>query len=132
MSLSHPQHSLAHRAVSTLQWISLTVVGIAVLAVLAVLGSETLHMMPDHAVILVDDDSRTYHGLPNANMCGSELARLTTFGKAKELGYEPCHVCRDDGLFVGRTCSTVRSLAEDHVGFPRGQDRWNEDGSWNW
>jgi hypothetical protein len=115
-----------------LRTIAFTLVGIAVLGVLLLLGSETLHMMPGHALVLVADGAKTYHGLPNQDICGDEHMRVTTAEEAKRLGYGPCDTCRNDGLFMGRTCSTIRSLAEDHLGFPRGLDRWNADGSWNW
>ena len=106
--------------------------GLAILGVLGVLGSETVRTMPDHAIVLVDTQAHVYHGIPNADVCGDESMSLMTAREARDLGYEPCPRCREDGLFAGRTCSAIRALAEDYLRFPRGRERWNDDGPWNW
>ena len=78
------------------------VVGLAFLG----MGIGSLHTMPDHASVFVDDKSRTYVAPPciggrnNWSVRPPEGMRQTTAGEARERDYKADDECKQSGGFV--------------------------------
>ena len=93
-----------------------------------ILGS--LKVMPDHAVVYVNDTAKTYFGPPCIKTTVG--LRAIAAGEARRIGYEPDRKCRDEGTFtqVGRSLTGIFFQSVGILG-PK-PSRWNENGSWNW
>lgn len=54
-----------------------------------------------------------------------------TAEQARNSGYKPENACRNEGAFQGDPRTVLRQWLSDR-GFFTLQERWNDDGSWNW
>ena len=87
--------------------------------------------MPDHAVVLLDDQTRTYFSPACAQ--GEERAyRQATAAEARQLNYAPYKKCQDARGFSQDTRSLSGNLMTRLGMLPPLPSRWNADGSWNW
>ena len=111
-------------------------IGIAVFLVLIFgLGIKTTRVMPDNAVIVVNDTLRIY-APPH---CYKETGRVTPndtyttiFSEIKGKGYEPDSICRNQGYFHDEPVSILRDILENNGILKPRPSRWKKDGSWNW
>jgi hypothetical protein len=87
--------------------------------------------MPDNAVVLLDDQTRTYAS-PKCAEQEKRTYRLSTAAEARTLNYAPDKKCQDAGGFT----QDKRSLSGNFMArlgmLPPLPSRWNEDGTWNW
>jgi len=90
--------------------------------------------MPDNAQVIVDDISKTYFAPPYFTDNGITPPDTARYAKAVDIrgnGYHPYPECRDQGYFTQDSGPILWLLAEK-VGLVEREQRWNEDGSWNW
>lgn len=87
--------------------------------------------MPDNALVLMDDQSKTYFSPSCAKKEGKTL-RAATAAEARRLKYEPDKKCRDEAGFSQDARSLSGRLMERLGMLPPLPSRWNKDGSWNW
>ena len=87
--------------------------------------------MPDHAIVLLDDQNHTYLSPVCAKKEKKEY-RQSRAAEARKLKYEPDKEClskagfsQDDRSLTGRVCERMGML-------PPLPSRWNKDGTWNW
>ena len=93
------------------------------------LGIPSYSVMPDHALVFLDDQARTYIAPP----CyyAEKMLRVATAAEARS-GYEPDPVCRDEDGFVEEGRSLTGLLLEAIGVLDPLPNRWNQDGTWNW
>jgi hypothetical protein len=87
--------------------------------------------MPDNAVVLLDDQTRTYVSPGCANQ-GKREYRQATAAEARKLHYAPDKKCQDAGGFSQDNRSLSGNLMARMGMLPPLPSRWNPDGSWNW
>ncbi len=99
------------------------------------LGVTTIRTLPDYAVVLVDDNKKTY-AAPHCYLeTGRRIpagARFIPYSEITGQGYEPEDLCVNRGYLVDEPVSILRDSLERVGVLPRRPTRWNEDGSWNW
>jgi hypothetical protein len=87
--------------------------------------------LPDNAVVLLDDQSRTYLS-PGCAGQDKETYRVSRAAEARRLKYDPDKKCRQ----AGGLSQDGRSLTGNLLGrlglLPPAPSRWNPDGTWNW
>jgi hypothetical protein len=87
--------------------------------------------MPDNAVVLLDDQTRTYVSPGCAKQQKGEY-RQATAAEARTLNYAPDKKCRDAGGFSQNSRSLTGNLMARLGMLPPLANRWNPDGTWNW
>ena len=87
--------------------------------------------MPDHAIVLLDDQSRTYLSPVCAGKEKKEY-RQSTAAEARKLKYEPDKKCREEAGFTQDGRSITGNFLERMGLLPPWPSRWNADGTWNW
>ena len=95
---------------------------------------EVSKVMPDNAVVLVDDQQKLYHSPIHFRDDKIDMPsglREIRAVEAKEQNYKPDPICRDREYFSHERGSLLRATLSDWFGLA-GKPRWNEDGSWNW
>jgi hypothetical protein len=87
--------------------------------------------LPDSAVVLLDDQNRTYlsPGCAQPEPKGYRVARAA---EARQLKYEPDKKCREAGGFRQESRSITGNLLARFGLLPPQPSRWNADGTWNW
>lgn len=94
------------------------------------LGIQSSKTTPDHAIVHVNDASKTYSA-PLCTQTKGKL-RIATAAQARKMGYSPDPECRDQGWFVQDDRSLTGMLLQK-IGFLKPlPSRWNKDGSWNY
>jgi hypothetical protein len=87
--------------------------------------------MPDNAVVLLDDQTRTYLSPACAQQDKREYRRATA-AEARKLNYKPDKKCQAAGGFS----QDQRSLSGNFMArlgmLAPLPSRWNADGTWNW
>jgi hypothetical protein len=87
--------------------------------------------MPDNAVVLLDDQSRTYVSPGCANQEKKDY-RPSRAAEAQKLHYEPDKTCQDSGGFRQEQRSMSGNFLVRIGLLPPLPSRWNADGTWNW
>jgi hypothetical protein len=87
--------------------------------------------MPDHAIVLLDDQNRTYLS-PACAGKEKKKYRLSRAAEARKLKYEPDKKCRDEAGFTQDGRSITGNFLEKMGLLPAWPNRWNADGTWNW
>jgi hypothetical protein len=87
--------------------------------------------MPDNAVVLLDDQTRTYLSPQCANQEKREY-RPATAAEARKLNYQPDKKCQDAGGFSQASRSLSGNFMARLGMLPPLPSRWNADGTWNW
>ena len=87
--------------------------------------------MPDHALVLLDDQNHTYLSPVCAHQEKKEY-RLSRAAEARQLKYEPEQKCGGEGGFTQDGRSVTGNLCERMGLLPPWPSRWNTDGTWNW
>lgn len=87
--------------------------------------------MPDNAVVLLDDQTRTYVSPGCAKQEKGEY-RQATAAEAHKLNYKPDKKCQDAGGFRQDNRSLSGNLMARLGMLPPLPSRWNPDGTWNW
>jgi hypothetical protein len=87
--------------------------------------------MPDNAVVLLDDQTRTYLS-PNCAKLEKKEYRPATAAEARKLNYAPDKKCQDAGGFTQDKRSLSGNLMARLGMLPPWPSRWNQDGTWNW
>jgi hypothetical protein len=87
--------------------------------------------MPDNALVLLDDQTKTYFS-PICATKEKKERRASTAAEAQRLKYKPDKKCRDESGFSQDTRSLSGRLMERLGMLPPLPSRWNRDGSWNW
>jgi hypothetical protein len=87
--------------------------------------------MPDNAVVLLDDQTRTYVSPGCAKQEKGEY-RQATAAEARTLNYAPDKKCREAGGFSQNSRSLTGNLMARLGMLPPLANRWNPDGTWNW
>lgn len=90
-----------------------------------------IQTMPDHAVVLLDDQTRTYFSPACAEGEKREY-RPATAAEARQLNYAPDKKCQDARGFDQDTRSLSGNLMTRLGMLPPLPSRWNPDGTWNW
>ena len=87
--------------------------------------------MPDHAIVLLDDQNRTY---TSPGCAGQEQKnyRQARAAEARKLNYAPDKKCRDQGGFRQDDRSITGNLMVRLGLLPPRPSSWNPDGTWNW
>lgn len=95
-------------------------------------GIGTVEGIPKHAIVLLDDQARTYI----SPLCVSEEEahrfRESKVSEAYALNYSPEPGCRDKGMFTVEGRSLSGGLLESVGLIGPLPNRWNADGTWNW
>jgi len=87
--------------------------------------------MPDHALVLLDDQNHTYLSPACAQKEKKEY-RASKAGEARRLKYAPEQKCREKAGFTQDARSITGNFLESAGLLPRFPSRWNPDGTWNW
>ena len=87
--------------------------------------------MPDNAVVLLDDQSRTYVSPGCANKEKKDY-RPARAAEARKLHYEPDKTCQAAGGFRQEQRSVTGNFLVRLGLLPPLPNRWNPDGTWNW
>ncbi len=87
--------------------------------------------MPDHAIVLLDDQNHTYLSPVCANKEKKDY-RVSNAAEARKLKYEPDKKCQDEGGFSQDGRSLTGNFCERLGMLPPLPSRWNKDGTWNW
>ncbi len=87
--------------------------------------------MPDHAVVFLDDETRTYLS-PTCAPKDQKPRRTATAAEARRLKYEPDKQCQDASGFIQEGRSVAGNYLERLGMLPPLPSRWNPDGTWNW
>jgi hypothetical protein len=87
--------------------------------------------MPDNAVVLLDDQTRTYFSPACAKQEKREY-RPATAAEARKLNYAPDKKCQDAAGFSQDNRSLSGNFMARLGMLPPLPSRWNEDGTWNW
>ncbi|MDA2937392.1 hypothetical protein MYX75_03910 [Acidobacteria bacterium AH-259-A15] len=103
---------------------------VSLAAVIVGLGIGTTKPMPDHAILLVDDETDTYFALPCVP--DPDRFRAGTVAEARKLNYKPDPECREQGWFIQERRSLTGRLLEALGILNPLPSRWNADGTWNW
>jgi hypothetical protein len=89
--------------------------------------------MPDHAVVLLDDQNRTYLSpVCTGKDQDQKQYRPARAAEARRLKYEPDQKCGGASGFTQDGRSYTGNFLERMGLLPPWPSRWNEDGSWNW
>jgi len=87
--------------------------------------------LPDNAVVLLDDQTKTYLSPGCANQEKKEY-RASTAAEARKLKFEPDKKCQDAKGFSQDGRSLSGNLMARLGMLPPWPSRWNPDGTWNW
>jgi len=87
--------------------------------------------MPDNAVVLLDDQTKSYVSPKCAKQEKREY-RQATAAEARKFNYAPDKKCQDAGGFSQDNRSLSGNLMARLGMLPPLPSRWNPDGSWNW
>ncbi|MBI4795579.1 MAG: hypothetical protein HY790_07035 [Deltaproteobacteria bacterium] len=87
--------------------------------------------MPDHAIVLLDDQSHTYLSPACASREKKEY-RVSRAAEARKLKYEPDQKCGGETGFTQDGRSITGNFLERMGMLPPLPSRWNPDGTWNW
>ena len=87
--------------------------------------------MPDNAVVLLDDQTRTYFSPACADREKKDY-RPATAAEARKLNYAPDKKCADAKGFKQDTRSLSGNFMTRLGMLPPLPSRWNADGTWNW
>ena len=87
--------------------------------------------MPDNAVVLLDDQNRTYVS-PGCAKKEKQAYRVGRVAEARKLNYEPDKNCRETGGFSQNNRSLTGNFMARLGMLPPLPSRWNPDGTWNW
>jgi hypothetical protein len=87
--------------------------------------------MPDNAVVLLDDQTRTYFSPACAKQEQREY-RPATAAEARKLNYAPDKKCQDAAGFTQDSRSLGGNFMARLGMLPPLPSRWNPDGTWNW
>jgi hypothetical protein len=90
-----------------------------------------IQKMPDHAIVLLDDQTRTYFSPACAERERREY-RPAPAAEARQLNYAPDKKCQDVRGFDQDTRSLSGNLMARLGMLPPLPSRWNADGTWNW
>jgi len=97
-------------------------------------AADTIQPMPNHAKVIVDQDTKEFFAHPyfehNKLPLPTKPAVITA-REARDQGYEPNNDCREQGFFYQDTGAWIWSWAEA-ANLIKRQSRWNDDGTWNW
>lgn len=109
---------------------STIIAGILVVILLVGLSIGSSRTMPENAIVLVDDEARTYFAPPCVAKQGN--LRVVTAAEVHDLGYSPDRDCVNEGGFMQDGRSLTGKLLEAIGLFKPLPSRWNADGTWNW
>jgi hypothetical protein len=87
--------------------------------------------MPDHALVLLDEQHHTYL----SPVCAGKEEkgyRPSTAAEARKLKYEPEQKCGGEAGFTQDGRSITGNALEKMGLLPAWPSRWNPDGTWNW
>ena len=87
--------------------------------------------MPDHALVLLDDQSKTYFS-PSCAPKEKKTWRTATAAEAYKLKYAPDKKCQDESGFSQDGRSLTGNFLVRIGMVPPLPSRWNKDGTWNW
>jgi hypothetical protein len=87
--------------------------------------------MPDHAIVLLDDQERTYLS-PSCAKNDRVQFRPARAVEARKLNYQPDKKCQDSGGFNQDRRSITGNFLVRLGLLPPLPSRWNADGTWNW
>jgi len=118
------------RLIKTVLSINLTLVIVIIFIFFGGLGIKSSKTVPSNALILLDDENRTYISPP----CTTQYFkyRLSILSEARSLEYRPDPQCRDAGGFVQEGRSLSGMFLEKFGILKPLPSRWNENGNWNW
>jgi hypothetical protein len=94
---------------------------------------EVSEVMPDNAILLVDDQKKLYHSpihFREDKIDRPVDLREVRAAEARQQKYDPDPTCRDREYFSYERGSLLRAKLSDWFGLA--SPRWNDDGSWNW
>ena len=104
--------------------------GFALLFFMIGLGIGTSSPIPDHALVYLDDEVKTYSAPLFLQDPASQP--LVTIVEARRLTYSPDRHSRDTGAFFEEGRSISGMLLEKVGILGPLPSRWNADGSWNY
>ncbi len=87
--------------------------------------------MPDNAVLLLNDEVKTYFS-PKCAQNEKKMLRPGTAAEARRLKYAPDDRCQGEAGFCQEGRSLTGSLLVRLGLLPPLPSRWNHDGTWNW
>ena len=87
--------------------------------------------MPDHAIVLLNDQNHTYVA-PSCADREKKDYRPARAAEARKLSYEPDKQCQAKGGFNQDGRSITGNLLVRLGLLPPLPSRWNPDGTWNW
>jgi hypothetical protein len=115
--------------------LSLSAVGIiAIVFLVLCFGIDSIKVMPDNALLIVDEETKTYFAPPFFNDNAIEFPNRYRYARAGEIRgteYEPNAKCRDQGYFCEDGGCVLWCVIE-RAGLVKSKSRWNNDGTWNW
>ncbi len=87
--------------------------------------------LPDHAIVLLDDQSHTYLS-PRCAKSDQRQLRTANAAEARKLNYQPDKTCAEASGFSQDTRSLTGNFLMRLGLLPPLPSRWNPDGTWNW
>jgi hypothetical protein len=87
--------------------------------------------MPDHALVLLDDQNHTYLS-PVCAPKEQKAYRVTSAAEARRLKYGPEEKCQAEAGFTQEGRSITGNFGERLGLLSPLPSRWNKDGTWNW
>jgi hypothetical protein len=87
--------------------------------------------MPDHAIVLIDDQNHIFLS-PKCASSEQMQFRAARAAEARRLNYQPDKKCQDSGGFSQDTRSITGNFLVRLGLLPPLPSRWNADGTWNW
>lgn len=87
--------------------------------------------MPDNALVLIDDQTKTYFS-PNCAAEEKKPLRPARAAEARQLKYAPAPSCQGAAGFRQDDRSMSGTLLMRLGMLPPLPSRWNPDGTWNW
>jgi hypothetical protein len=90
-----------------------------------------LQTMPDHAIVWLDDQHKTYLS-PKCAPEDRQHLRVGRAAEARQLKYQPDQACDKAAGFTQPTRSISGNFFTRLGMLPPLPSRWNPDGTWNW
>jgi hypothetical protein len=87
--------------------------------------------MPDNAIVMLDDQNKTYVS-PGCAIPYKSAYRKSRAAEARRLNYAPDKKCQEQGGFRQDKRSLTGNFLMRLGLLPPLPSRWNPDGTWNW
>lgn len=107
-------------------------IGIILIVLIIICFSiSTITGAPENAKVYIDIDNNVFHAPQDVSDIQEEIFIESTYENAKSLGYKIDEECKNNGYFTQENGNLISVLLKK-VGIIKQNNRWNEDGTWNY